>query len=452
MAEPAQGSAGAASSEAAAPAVIGAAERRRLTLFDVVCIGVNATVGSGVFALPDDVYREMGGWSPLAFAACALILLPVSLCMAELAARTDETGGPYVYARRAFGEEAGFVVGWFCWVATVVAWAAVTTLFVEIIGKSVGLGGVTTKAIGFLMVLGLGAINYVGVKPGTWVVNLVTVGKLVAIFTFVGVGLFHMKGERLGGPFPSAAHLGTGVYLTLFPLQGFEVAPVAAGETKNPRRNVPLGTVGALVFSAILYVVVQSVLVASYPALSDKTATPLQDAAKYLGPGIGAIVLFGSLVSTGGFTAGSALGSPRYAEAMSKDGVFPALLSRIHPRFGTPYMAIVATSIFAAALVLPFDYRRLVGIGNITVVAQYVASCLAVPALRRKHPADASRWRAPFGPALAIFGAAGSIALLFAVDVGEWKFAGGSLLVGLCVYGWVRRTRRGARRVDGRSP
>src|SRR6185369_13113224 len=149
-----------------------------------------------------------------------------------------------------------------------------------------------------------------------------TVGKLVAILAFVGVGLFNMKTVFLGGPLPSAAHIGTGVYLTLFPLQGFEVAPVAAGETKNPRRNVPLGTVGALVFSAVLYVIVQSVLVATYPALSEKTATPLQDAARYLGPGIGAIVLIGSLVSTGGFTAGSALGSPRYAEAMSKDGAF----------------------------------------------------------------------------------------------------------------------------------
>ena len=110
--------------EPAVPKATGVAQlRRRLTLFDVVCIGVNATVGSGVFALPDDVYREMGGWSPVAFAVCAILLLPVSLCMAELAARTDETGGPYLYARRAFGSRLGFVVGWYCWIATVVSWA-----------------------------------------------------------------------------------------------------------------------------------------------------------------------------------------------------------------------------------------------------------------------------------------------------------------------------------------
>jgi amino acid transporter len=428
--------------EIASPQVtVTATTRRRLTLFDVVCIGVNATIGSGVFALPDDVYREMGGWSPLAFAVCALMLLPVSLCIAELSARTEDTGGPYVYASRAFGEEVGFIVGWFCWIATVVAWAAVTTLFVEIIGKVIGIHGPAAKVAGVAMVLLLGAINYAGVKPGTIVVNLVTAGKLLAVLTFVGVGLFRLNTERLGGPAPTVAQIGTGVYLTLFPLQGFEVAPVTAGETKNPRRNVPLGTVGALIFSGLLYVIVQGVLVASYPALGQKTDTPLQDAAMYIGPTIGAIVVLGSLVSTGGFTAGSALGSPRYAEAMSKGGVFPKVLSRIHPRFQTPHVAIAATALFAATLVVPFDYRTLVGIGNITVVVQYVFSCLAVPVLRRKQPADATKWRVPGGLVLPILGAVGSVALLYSVKAGEWAFSAGALVAGIAIYAGVRVAR-----------
>jgi amino acid transporter len=419
----------------AGPVVTGVAQlRRRLTLFDVVCIGVNATVGSGVFALPDDVFREMGGWSPIAFAVCGILLLPVSLCMAELGARTDETGGPYLYARRAFGVEVGFLVGWYCWIATVVSWAAVTMLFVEIIGVT----GAPGRALGAAMILGLATINYVGVKPGAALVNTVTVGKLLAIFTFVGVGLFRLNTARLGGPLPTAAHIGTGVYLTLFPLQGFEVAPVTAGETKNPRRNVPLGTMGSLVFSALLYVIVQGVMVAVYPDLGVKTDTPLHDAAKYLGPTIGAIVLVGSMVSTAGFTAGSALGSPRYAEAMGKEGVLPRVMAHIHPRFQTPHVSIVVTALFAAALALPFDYRMLVGVANVTVVIQYVASCLAVPVLRRKEPVDASKWRVPGGPVLPLLGAAGATYLLRFVKPEEWIFSGISLAVGAALYAWVR--------------
>jgi amino acid transporter len=410
---------------------------RRLTLFDVVCIGVNATVGSGVFALPDDVYREMGGFSPLAFAVCAILLLPVSLCMAELAARTEETGGPYVYARRAFGEEVGFLVGWFCWIATLVSWAAVTMLFVEILGVR----GLPAKVAGAGMILALGAINYVGVKPGAALVNAVTIGKLAAILTFVAVGLFRMKTERLGGAAPDLRQIGTGVYLTLFPLQGFEVAPVTAGETQNPKRNVPLGTIGALLFSALLYVIVQGVLVAAYPGLDHKTDTPLQDAATYLGPTIGLIVLAGSMVSTGGFTAGSALGSPRYAEAMAQDGSLPKVLSRVHPRFRTPHVAIAVTAVLAAAIAVPFDYRTLVGVANVTVVFQYVFSCLAVPVLRRKEPADASKWRVPGGLILPLLGAVGSASLLHFVKVDEWIFSGGSLLAGAAIYLVVRRAR-----------
>src|SRR5262249_11430155 len=108
--------------------------RRRLGLFDVLCIGVNATVGSGVFALPDDMQRAMGGLSPFAYVLCAVLLLPVALSFAELSGRFDESGGAYVYARHAFGDRVGFVIGWYCWANTFVSWAANATLFVDLVG------------------------------------------------------------------------------------------------------------------------------------------------------------------------------------------------------------------------------------------------------------------------------------------------------------------------------
>jgi APA family basic amino acid/polyamine antiporter len=147
------------------------------------------------------------------------------------------------------------------------------------------------------------------------------------------------------------------------------------------------------------------------------------------------------MVSTGGFTAGSALGSPRYAEAMAKDGILPGALARLHPEFRTPHVAIAVTAVIAAALVLPFDYRTLVGVANVTVVFQYVFSCLAVPALRRKQPEDTAKWRVPGGWTLPLLGAVGSASLLLFVKQGEWLFSGGSLLVGILVYAWVRWTR-----------
>src|SRR5262249_6973258 len=162
---------------------------------------------------------------------------------------------------------------------------------------------------------------------------------------------------RLGGMLPHGAPgVAQGVYLALFPLQGFEVAPIAAGETLNPKRNVPVGTLGSLALSALLFIVAQAALVGSYPKIGEVSDTPLVNSARYLGPPIGAIVAIGSLVSTGGFTAGSALGSPRYGQAIAAHGLMPAALAKIHPRWHTPYVSIVWTTALTAALALFLDY------------------------------------------------------------------------------------------------
>jgi len=411
------------------PAVSPQRLRRRLSGFDVLCLGVNAIVGSGVFALPDDMHRAMGGWSPLAFLACATLLLPVALCFAELSSQSDENGGPYLFAQQAFGDTVGFVIGWSCWLNAFVSWAAVTTLFIDLAGVS---DPVLSKVLGAAMICGLGAVNYVGVRPGAWLVNLAVVGKLTAIFCFVGVGLMAIDPSRLGGSLPlGVAGVGNGVYLALFPLQGFEAVPVPAGEAKNPKRTVPLGTMGSLIFAALLFVLVQAVLVMSFPNLGAESMTPLVDAARYVGPTLGTIVLVGGLISVGGFTAGAALGSPRFAQAIAHRGQLPAALARIHPRFGTPHVSIAVTAGLAALLALPFDYRQLVGMSNIVVVFQYGATCLAVPVLRRRRARKPGAWFIPGGDVIPVVGTLGSLALMSGANLQEVLFAVVSIGAGL---------------------
>src|SRR5262249_47551912 len=144
------------------------------------------------------------------------------------------------------------------------------------------------KSIVALTILALGAVNYIGVKPGAMLVRLVVVAKILAILCFVGVAIFAAHPGRLGGALPHGlAGAGQGIYLALFPLQGFEVAPITAGETENPRRNVPLATLGALVLSALLFIVVQAILVLTYPRLDATSETPLVDAARFVAPALG---------------------------------------------------------------------------------------------------------------------------------------------------------------------
>jgi amino acid transporter len=436
-----------------------APSRRRLGLFDVLCIGVNATVGSGVFALPGAMLLAMGGFSPLAYVLCAALLLPVALSFAELSGRFDESGGAYVYARHAFGDRAGFVIGWYCWANTFVSWAANASFFVDILGERIhGEGGFPqARYVAVAIILALGAVNYFGVKPGAWLVNAAVIGKLGAIFCFLAASVFALDPSRLGGPLPHGmAGVQRGVFLALFPLQGFEVTPVAAGETANPRRNVPLGTMGALVFSALLFVVVQAALVACYPGLGARSRQPFVDAAYHLGPRVGLIVLVGSFVSIGGFTAGSALGSPRYAEAIASHGLLPRRLADVHPRWSTPHVAVAVTTLLTAVLAFFFDYRRLVGMSNVTVVIQYLAACLAVPVIRfmaRIDGAPSSRraWRMPGGDVIPLLGAAGSIALFWTAERAEWIFAAATLAVGALVA-WLSARSAGAAKAGATSP
>lgn len=415
---------------------------RRLGLLDVFAIGVNAIVGSGVFSIPDDMQRSMGGWSPLAFLLCAVVLLPVALCFAELAGSSDRSGGPYLYALRAFGPRVGFFVGWSSYLNAFVSFAANATLFVELVGFS-GLGA----RLAVIGVVGLlGAINYVGIRPGALVVRLMVIGKILAILCFVVAAVGHVDPSRLGGPLPEGASgVANGIYLALFPLQGFEVVPVPAGETRDPERSVPIGTVGSLLFAAALFVIVQAVLASSYDDIALVSGTPLVDAAKRLGPTIGMIVLVGSIVSVGGFTAGSALGSPRYAQAMAEHGQLPSALASVHARFGTPHLAIALTTAVTAGLGSLYTYRELVGFSNVMVVLQYGLTCLAVPVLRRREPGAKSSYRVPFGPVLPILGALGSLALLSGANRAEAVFAAIALAIGAAVLVAIERLGRSRR-------
>jgi amino acid transporter len=415
--------------------------RRQLTLFDVLCLGVNATVGSGVFALPDDMHRAMGGYSPLAFLLCALLLMPVALCFAELSGRYVDTGGTYLYARNAFGDRVGFVIGWFCWANTFVSWAANATLFVELAGIR---SSYLSSGLSAALVVALGAINYFGVKLGARLVNLLVIGKVGAILCFLVVAIAAFDPSKLGGTLPRGAlGIGQGIYLSLFPLQGFEAAPIAAGETQNPKRNVPLGTMGALLLSALLFVIVQAALVGVYPRIGEESGQPLVDAAKYLGPTIGLIVIVGSLISVGGFTAGSALGSPRYAQAIAAHGLMPRALANINERWGTPHVAIAWTTVLTAILAFFFDYRRLVGMSNITVVIQYFFTCIAVPALRKKD-GDSKGFRVPGGKFIPYVGALGSVGLMAGAEKPEFIFAGATLILGILVALGTKRFEKDA--------
>lgn len=420
--------------------------RRSLGRFDVTCLGLNAIVGSGIFALPDDLYRELGVLSPLAFLCCALGLLPIALCYARAASVCEKSGGPYVYASEAFGPRVGFGVGWMCFTNSVFSFAAVAAAAAAYAARLVPAFGepLAQKLVSVLIIATFAALNYRGAKPGAVAVDTFTAGKFLVLLILVAVLLTRVEPQHFAnGPMPEGlGNLGSAMFIALFAAQGFEVVPVPAGETRAPRRDVPFAVLSSLAVASLLYVVVQLVLVGSGANLVSSDA-PLADAALAVAPALGVVIAIGGLISTLGFVSGSALGTPRYLFAVALEGQLPRRLAAIHAVHQSPHVAVLATAALAIVCVLPFDYRALIGMSNVAVAVQYLATCLAVRKLDRDRPARARA-------VLPWLGAGVSLWIFTEASGQELIWAGASLVVGACLVTLTARSLRGTPPAAGR--
>ena len=196
-----------------------AAAARPLSLFDVTCIGVNAIVGSSIFLFPGKLAGMLGPASIFAFGLTGLLLMAVALCFAEAGGRFEGHGGPYLYAREAFGPHAGFAVGWLCWLTELLSWSAVSVglaPYFGFLGKAFE-GALAGKAVAAAIIVAMGAINLRNVKHGAWASNVLTIGKLLPLVLLVLVGLPRVSAARFA-PFAPLGFkpLGAACFLTYF--------------------------------------------------------------------------------------------------------------------------------------------------------------------------------------------------------------------------------------------
>jgi len=412
---------------------------KRISVFDTLCLGVNAIIGSGIFLFPGLLAREAGPASILAFLVCGFLLISVALCYAELGSMYSRNGGSYVYAREAFGPIPGFGVGWISWVTAIFSWAAVANAVSPYLGYFHPFFGtyLAGKCIAVIMMAAFGAVNYRGIKPGARVVNVLTVAKVLPLVLFVLAGSFFINGAHYK-PFWGT---GTGsfnyaVFLALWALQGFETTPIPSGESQNPQKAVPIAALGSLIFCACMYVLIQAVAVGVYADLASSGTRPLAEAcAQFLGPAGGSIIALGAVISMIGYNAGNALGSPRFLSALAEDRFLPGSLAAAHPRFLTPSGSILITTVLACIAALFFNFASLVALSNVAVVAQYLSTCSALLWLRRTQPGLTRPFRTPCGTAVALSGCAISLWLIKQVRPADLVLSAAVLAVGfLCMW------------------
>lgn len=407
---------------------------RRLTLPDILCLGVNAIIGSGIFLFPGKLATAAGPTSIFAFVLCGFLLVTVALCYAEMAGLTQRNGGSYIYALTAFGPKVGFVVGWLAWVTSIFSWAAVANAISSQLAwfHPVFNGHLATKILACSLILTFGTINYFGVKMGAMTVNFFTLAKTLPLAIFVGIGLFHIDTGNFQGALNTDLNtLSAAIFLSLWPLQGFETTPVVAGESKNPRRDVPLATVGSLLAVAVFYTLIQIVAVGSFAGLAG-SKKPLADAAaSFMGPLGATLMAAGAAISMTGYSAGNAMGSARYLEALAEDRFLPQWLKGIHPRYFTPSRAILITMILTAFMAIWLDFNALVDISNLAVISQYSSTCLAVIWLRVKQPQLERKFKIPGGIFLPLLACLVSAWLIKQVKLPELIFTVTVVLIGI---------------------
>ncbi len=362
---------------------------RAVSRWQVVGISINAVVGSGVYLVPAAAAALMGPASLWAVPIAGVAVLLLSLCFAEAGSRFDEPGGGYVYTRAAFGEFVGFQVGWMTWLARIAGGAALWNGLAQALTfvlPDAAEGG-TRVAVIVVPLAVLTAINVIGVKHAARLEVVFTVVKLLPLLFLIVVGIPALDGSLI---FPTPAFdpaaLGAAATLLLFAYAGFENTAAAAGEFRNPRRDVPFALIVSIVAITLLYTLVQLVALGTLPDLAERAdGAALADAvALIVGVWAGVVLTAGAVVSIGGNIGNTMLVGPRYLFAMATNRFGPSFLAQIHPRFQTPHWSIVTQAVITAALALSGSFVQLAMLSIIARLATYIGTAAAVPVLRRK--------------------------------------------------------------------
>jgi amino acid transporter len=378
---------------------------RGIRKWDLVAFTVNAVIGAGIFGLPAKAYSLIGSYSLIAFFACAFVVLLIILCFAEVSSRFDETGGPYTYARAAFGPTVAFEVGWLSWLARITAFAANCNLMVSYLGFfwPAANNFWPRAAVIVLVVLALTAINVIGVRQAAIAGDVFTVGKLLPMLIFIAVGLFFLNPHAFAlGARPATGAFSQSVLLLLYAFTGFEMATIPAGEVRNPQKNMPQALLIATAVVTFTYILIQVVCIGTLPGLGTSTK-PLADAGqRFMGTAGAALISAGAMISIAGNLNVLVLSGSRIPFAFAEREQLPAIFARVHQRFFTPYISIVITAAVMLVLTLKSSFVAALTISAIARLVTYAATCAALPVLRRKPDSPKALFRLPGGSWIAI--------------------------------------------------
>src|SRR5262245_45476787 len=409
---------------------------RKVRRWDLVALLLNSVIGSGIFGLPGRAYALANVYSLLAYLICAVIVLLVVLCFAEVSSRFKETGGLYAYARATFGSFVGFEIGWLAWLTRLTAFAALCNLFVDYLGYFLPASATGTgrAVVMVLVVSGLAVLNLLGVRLASLFGNVFTIGKTVPLILLVVAGFFFIDPQRFSPAFtPSYAQFSASVLLLVFAFTGFEIIVIPAGEARNPQRDMPFALLVGITIVVLLYLAIQAVCIGTLPELG-KSPRPLAEAgARIFGATGAAIISLGALISMLGTMNAIMLASPRLLFAMAEQRQLPLFVAATHKRFHTPHVAILLSAAPMLALCLSGSFASSAILSTIIRLTTYAMTCAALPLLRRRK-GESPAFVAPGGRVVSVLSL---LLILWLYSSTSWPEARQAVIaagVGLVLY------------------
>ena len=404
---------------------------RQLGLFDSSMMVIGIVIGSGIFMTTGLMAEAIPSASLilLAWVLGGLQMLAGALTYAELGAAMPKAGGQYVFLREAYGQLPGFLFGWIAFVAYISGTnAAIAVAVAEHVGSfypslstqniiigvgSFSISGGQIFALALIMILSI--INYLGIVFGKWVQNIFTVLKIGSILLFALAGLFISTGNHIDMSLnPTNMNIGsilTGMGIALVAVNwtvgGWEYITFAAGEIKNPKKNLPRALIIGTIVILVLYFLVNIAYLKVLPmdSLMGEIKVGEMTARSLYGTGIGGVFALVIIVSMFGALNGNILVGSRVYYAMARDHLFFSKAAEVHPKFHTPGNAIIIQSFWAAVLTLTGTFEELITLVVFVNFMLWIASASTVFVLRKKQP-DLERpykvWGYPYVPAFFI--------------------------------------------------
>lgn len=399
-------------------------EKAKFSFTGATLYGINAVIGSGIFLLPQKIYKGLGPASLAVMLGTALLVILLAVCLAETAGYFNKNGGAFQYSKAAFGDFIGFNVGFLGWVVTGIAWSAMAAGFARLFIITFPAFTPYERLLSVTLIVLLSLMNIAGLKTSKIFTLTATVAKLIPIIAFAACALFFIKGGVDKGNFTPFLQLepgsnvmtaiaNTAVYI-FYGFIGFETMSIVAGEMRNAEKNVPRAILGSISIVSVLYMLIIAGTIAMLGNQILQTNASVQDAfVAMIGPAGAWIVSIGALISIAGLNIGESIMVPRFGAAIAEEGLLPKKIAETNSK-NAPVVAILISGAFSIALLFSGKFEELATLSVVFRFFQYIPTALAVLKLRKMYPEKKVVFRVPFGPVIPVLAVIVSLVMIVA--------------------------------------